>query len=431
MTKQRNLLNDLDALIKRASEQKTAALKQADTSSKLDSADDGTSPGTTGAQAAANKASAGEYTAAAVDGGAKANPIGGSVENSTGGATAVKPNGQEGGQGAEHAIAKDADNGEEKAENKVDGKGDATGSFKSAAAKEAIEFAAQLRKEADGLLTPFDRFLVAAARSSIDPKVKTAAEGMPEDQVADQATDALMQQLESGQISDEEAAQILEEAIQSGAITEEDIAQAQQLAGGAEGAPEAAPEGAPEAAPEMAPEAAMAPEGAPMDPAAGAGLPGEAAPAEEMVEDPQLEAKMASAEIGPDHPKYTEKLISLYADDMRSAYELFHKVAEDLITVAQEEKAEAEKARKEGDSEMAQKEDEHAKVIADAASQLPVASSPEEKQALEAVKQEMGLNDQQLAEIMSAPVPAGQDKVASFKAQCRAAILSKVAALQI
>jgi hypothetical protein len=423
MTKQRNLLNDLDALIKRASEQKTAALKQADTSSKLDSADDGTSPGTTGAQAAANKASAGEYTAAAVDGGAKANPVGGSVENSTGGATAVKPNGQEGGQGAEHAVVKDADNGSEKPENKVDGKGDATGSFKSAAAKEAIEFAAQLRKEADGLLTPFDRFLVAAARSSTDPKVKTAAEGLPEDEVADQATDALMQQLESGQISDEEAAQILEEAIQSGAITEEDIAQAQQLAGGAEGAPEAAPEGA------VAPEAA--PEAAPMDPAAGAGLPGEAAPAEEMIEDPQLEAKMASAEIGPDHPKYTEKLISLYSDDMRSAYELFHKVAEDLITVAQEEKNEAEKARKEGDSEMAKKEEEHAKVIEDAATQLPVASSPEEKQALEAVKQEMGLNDQQLAEIMSAPVPAGQDKVASFKAQCRAAILSKVAALQI
>jgi len=52
-----------------------------------------------------------------------------------------------------------------------------------------------------------------------------------------------------------------------------------------------------------------------------------------------------------------------------------------------------------------------------------------EKQALAAVKEELGLNDSQLSELKAAPMPA-HDKVAAAKAVIRAAILSKVAALQ-
>lgn len=47
-----NILADLDSLVKRASAQKAQAIKEASTSSKLDSAEDGTSPATTGEMAA-------------------------------------------------------------------------------------------------------------------------------------------------------------------------------------------------------------------------------------------------------------------------------------------------------------------------------------------------------------------------------------------
>ena len=395
---------DLDRLIKRASEVKTAGLKQADSiSAKLDAADDGTSPLSTGAQAADNKSKSGDLSATNPDSGAKANTVGGSVENSTDGATAAAVSGNEGGQGAELSIKGEADNGEEKAQNKV-------------AAMRA--HAAALHKAAAALLTPLDHHLVKAARASEDAQVKTAAEGMPEDDLADAASDQLMEQLATGQIDDEAAKQILEEALQAGALTPEEIQQAQELAEQASAGAEQ--EGAPEVD-------AGAPVEAPVE-----------APIEAPV-DAEMQAKLAAADIGPDHPEYIAKLDALHGADQDAGQAYFAKVAAFLIKQAAEEKEEEEKEEKAEGAEHEAKEApaaegaEHAEgapAVLDAmagANLAPV--SPEEKQALEAVKAELGLTDEQLAELQATPMPV-MDKVAAAKASYRAAIMAKVAALK-
>jgi len=56
--------------------------------------------------------------------------------------------------------------------------------------------------------------------------------------------------------------------------------------------------------------------------------------------------------------------------------------------------------------------------------------SPEEQQALAAVKAELGLTDEQLAELQAQPMPQHQDKVAAATAAYRVAIMAKVAALK-
>lgn len=424
MADNKKITADLDRLIKRASEVKTAGVKQsASISSKLDSADDGTSKMTTGEQAAKNKEESGAVNAASVDGGGKANVAGKSVENSTDGATAVSTSGDAGAKGAELSIKKDADNGEEKPQNKV-------------AALRAQ--AAELHKAASALLTPFDHFMVKAARASEDKQVKTAAEAMPEDDLADAASDQLMEQLATGQVDDAAAAQILEEALAAGALTPEEVQQAAELAQGA--ASEAgAGEGAAPAAP-VEPEAAPAAPVAPEAPVEGA--------------DAEMQAKLAAAEIGPEHPEYIAKLDALFVDDQKAGERYFAKVAGVLLKQAEEEAKDEKKEEGEEKEEKEEKKETpeapkaEAPVAAPAQAAPVVPALPEaapvdamagvnlaptdpaEQQALEAIKAELGLNDQQLAELAATPAPAPMDKVAAAKNVLRAAIMSKVASLK-
>ena len=103
----KKITGDLDKLIKRAAEVKTAGLKQAASiSAQLDATDDKTKPVTTGEQAAKNKSDSAEIAPSAVDGGAKTNTVGTSVENSTEGATAVAAaDGASGAVGATGRVA--------------------------------------------------------------------------------------------------------------------------------------------------------------------------------------------------------------------------------------------------------------------------------------------------------------------------------------
>jgi hypothetical protein len=411
---------DLDAMIKRASEKKAEVLKKtAGISAKLDGAEDGTSPSTTGEQAADNKKESGKMQDNSVDGGAKDNKEGKTLEVATDGAKAVATDGQEGGKSEEFKVKSEEKPGD--TENV---------GVKVAAAR---KLASDLSALADSLIDPLGKFLVKAARASADPKVKTAAEGMPDDQLADQASDVLMEQLQSGQISDEEAEQILQEAVQAGAISPEEIQEAVAMVG---------QEGA---APAPAADAGLPPvEAAPVAP--------EAALPEEGVEDPVLEAKLAAAQIGPDHPEYLTKLAHVYEDDIAAGAALFDKIAEELIAagekvenpaekkeeVKEEAKAEGEPVKEEvaekheaSETPAQEKKEETGAQVIDAMAGANLApTNPEEAQALEAVKAELGLSDEDLKQLAATPLPPQMDKVASAKANYRTAILSKIAALQ-
>ncbi len=410
---------DLDLMIKRASEKKTNLLKKAEgsTSAKLDALDGHEVKPTTGATAADNKAHAGDSSEASVDAGAKDNPENGSVANNTDGSTAAATNGQSGAKGSEIAGAiKDADNGP-------------TDKNKFAADK-ARELAKELRKAASELLTPFDHFLVKQARSTDDPKVKTAMEAMADDDVAGQASDTLMQQLSTGQISDDDAKQILEEALKAGALTPEELEAAaqvvQQHAGGGDAAAPAAPGGdAPPAPMDGAgPVGDGAAPGGDVPPAAPAApMDGAAPDAAPVPED--IEAKIAAAEIDPSDPKYVEKIGSLYKDAEEAGKQLFGKVAEYLIANEPQPEVKPDEAKVAADKKAADEKK------SDPMSGVNLAPSDEaEKQALAAVKQELGIDDKQLAELAATPLPASNDKVAAAVAQYRVAILTKVAALK-
>lgn len=401
---------DLDRMIKRASEKKADLLKKAEgsTSAKLDALDGHEVKPTSGPITADNKAHAGDSSEASVDAGAKDNAENGSVANNTDGSSAASTNGQSGAKGSEIAGAiKDADNGP-------------TDKNKFAADK-ARKLAGELRKAASALLTPFDHWLVKAARSNDDPKVKTAMEGMADDDVAGQASDQLMQQLSTGQISDEDATQILEEALKAGALTPEELEQAaevvKQHASGDAGAAPADAGAAPPADAGAPPVDGAAP-GGDVPPAGPAGPMDGPAPEAAPVPD-DVQAKIAAAQIDPSDPAYVKKIGSLYKDAETAGAELFGKVAEFLIANTPAEKP-AEK--------VAEAKPEEKK---DSMSGLNLAPSDEaEKQALAAVKQELGIDDKQLAELASTPIPASTDKVAAATAQYRVAILAKVAALQ-
>jgi hypothetical protein len=397
------LTADLDRLIKRAAEVKASGLKQAsDVSAKLDKAEDGTVPATTGAHAAQNIAAAGEVGPPSVDGGAKDNKANGSVEKNTDGSAAASTTGDAGPKGGDFPIKSEADNGPTKGEGKFAG---------------VRKLAADLRAAADAMLTNLDKFLVKSARASDDKQVKTAADAMADDELSGQASDALMEQIAAGQVSDEDAAQILQEALQAGAVTPEELQEAAAIAdqaGAAEG-------GAP-------PEAAAAEAGIPAgDPAAEA-APAGAAP--EMGMEDQM--KVAAAQITPEHPKYLEKLASVYDEDMNAGYAFFNKLAEVIIKEAEDKEPSQDEAGEgaahEGGETPAEEKKED---LVDAMSGVDLKpADAAEQQALEAVKQELGLNDAQLQELAAAQVPAGQDKVASAKAKYRAAIMAKVAALK-
>jgi len=429
----RNIIEELDSLVKRASEAKAEVIKTSSDSgisAKLDNADDGTSPATTGEQAAAQtKAQDKMYPDNMVDTGAKDNKSGGSVEASTDGATAAATDGQSGSQGAVLEPKKEADNGEEKSQNKV-------------ASADLRKTAEELRKAADALLTPLDRFLVASVRNNKDPEVVKTAEALDDAALADASSGALMGQIDGGGIGEEEAAAILEEALQAGAITPEELQEA--IAATSGGAPVEG--GLPaEPAPAAAPAEEMAPEVSPIP--ADAGAP-------EMA---NLEEKLAAANIGPDDPKYIEKLASLYAPDIQAGYAFGLKLAEELVKSANEDEGEEKKEEKEEEKkdegdDKGEAPAEPAAPAAPAVPEAPVAPAPEapvapaapmpeanplaaitpeEQQALAAVQAELGLDDAAMAQLMAQQVPAaGLDKVAEAKIKYRTAILNKVAALR-
>jgi hypothetical protein len=379
MTAKHNILSDLDALIKRASAEKATTLKTAESvSASLDNMDDGTKPGTTGEQAASMAAEQEKtYADNMVDTNAKDNPVGGSVDNNTDGASAGSTDGEDGPSKTDFAVAKDADNGSEKPENKV---------------AHIRQFANELRKAAASLLSPLDHFLVKAARSMPGPQAKVAME-MDDEDAAESSADALMEQLAAGEIGEDEAAAILEEAVEAGALSEEDLAAAAELAMESE----AEDMGGMDDMDDMDDMEKMG-------------------SAQQL--DAELQQKLAAAEIGPDHPEYMEKLVAIYGDDVRNGYSYAMKLAEALMA----EEAGAEEPTPE---ELAAAEAE----AAAAAGGEGAPADEDEAAALAAVQEELGLDDAALAELMAAEVPP-MDKVAAAKARYRAAILSKVAALR-
>ena len=433
-----NIIEQLDQLIKTAKTAKVDALKTqtktAGISADLDHLDDHTKPATTGAHAAANNSASREmYSAPSVDVGAETNSVGGSVEESTEGATATAVNGQSGGQGAELDVTKDADNGEELSQNKI------------AAAR---KFAGELRKVAEAQLTPLDKWLVKSAKDSSHPLIKAAMEAMDDGQMADGAADVLLQAIESGELSEEEAASILQDAVAEGAISEEDLAAAgSEMGAGDPMADEAAlgDAAAMGGDPSMMDPAMMGAEGAaPMDPSM---------VAEAGMMDPKIAADRSS-------PKYLEKLASDYSDYVAAGYGMGVKIAEAYLSkkaedadpkVTGEESSEGsaskEKSKAPAEEEVAAVEGECAPVVggeeaavaelppgagAEALTSMmgiPEPASQEEQDALRVVEQELGLSPEDTAALMGAPIPP-MDKVASYKARCRSAILSKIAALQ-
>ncbi len=401
----KNIAADLQKLLKRASESKAAVVKTAEDTGPATAAEGAvgkTESPQSGTQLAGTMAEAkATQTAAAVDNGAKTNPVGGSVANSTDGAAASAVNGQSGAKAPGEMGAT-----VEKTTVNADVMGSpapnsATGSFKSARAEAIRAIAAELHKAAAALLSPMDKFLVKAARAHTDPQVKKAAEGMDDQALADASAGSIDEQIQGGQIDDATAAQILQEALAEGAITEEELtAAAAELQGGAGGdAAPAAADGAGAAADAGAPV-----DGAPADPMAEASADGAGAPADLMAADPAAEQKIAMANIDEKHPDYVQKLAKAYPTAMQQGYELFQTTAAELTKQAAAATATQTK-------------------VASASSDI-VANSDEEKKALAAAAGQLGLSNEQLSALVAAPAPA-MDKTAAFRAQ----LLTKIAAL--
>ncbi|HNX48571.1 MAG TPA: hypothetical protein PLS53_00305 [Thermoanaerobaculaceae bacterium] len=372
---QEDIMKDLDSMIKKAADIKADALKKSAAPGGDLSTDNGTQAPSTGTHFDKNVEEAGKHTAAKVDGGAEANKPGASVEMSTDGATAVATDGKSGAKGADLEVKKDAANGAVPASelsktsaalDKVASEWIAHGKLVSAglakvaaelpvdedAAKATAKLAGILGKSEGqaitaGDLTSFDRFLAK----------KAAEQGLGGGEEVGQAQAGagdLMQRLQSGQVSEEEAAKILTEAAQSGALSEQDLAELQQLveaqggAGGGDPAAAAAAGGDPAAA------AAGGAPPAPMDPAAMGGAP--PAGPDGMIQDPGLEAKVAALHIGPDHPDYGKKLAHFHKEALQFGYDLAIKTAQEVLAL--EEALEQEKGEK-GEGEGDKKGEKH------------------------------------------------------------------------
>ncbi len=430
----KNILAALNGLVKKAADEKSARL--AKKASPGDGVDDGTSKPQTGEQMAKNKEMAAKGTAAKVDGGAKTNPVGGSVENSTEGAAAVATSGQEGAKGAVLEKKHDAPNGPE-------------GGIKSASLIEQLRKAASdegatavaapgeeensavkfLKKAFEKKASALDRFLADWARKNI----KSA--GALDDPAAAQAGADQMGQQAQGPQGEEQAEQMLLQMAQSGAITEQDLIQAMQELHQAQGGGDAgAGAGAPPAPP-------MA--GGP-GPDAGAGAP-PAPPADGgQMADPALEAKMAAADIGPDHPEYIQKLAALYSEEVNAGYMVAVKVAEELADEAAHDDKPADEPPK-GDVGLASPADAGAPPAPPAAPGAPANGDPmgglqpvteEQKAALLHVLTEMGITPDQLKQLLSeapaAPAAPADPKlaaVAEYRVKVRNLIMDKMAAV--
>ncbi len=423
MTAQDNsLLKDLDKLLVKVAKEKKASLK---TASPGDGVEDGTSKPSTGEQMAKNKEEAGKHTEAKVDGGAKANPVGGSLEASTEGATAVSASGDKGGEGADLAVKNDAPNGPEGGIKSASIKELSDALRKVAAQVTAVEKTADAKgSEVSGdtkqatAQSSLDYFLVKCARSL--SQVKSAAEGGMDDAgLADHASDQLLQALQSGEIGEEDAEKMLTEMAQQGAITEQDLIEAMQAMHGGQGG-QAAP-----AAPEAAP---VAPEAAPV------AAPADVAPvADPGISDPGLEAKLAAAHIDADHPQYLEKLSSFYSAELDAGYAYCMKVAEAIM---------GDEAGAMVDPSLAPPIDPASAgaapagdpMVADDAALNP--SDPAEQQALEKLLADMGLTLDDLkglaAQKSSIPQDPSMDpKVAAFREKAMTAILRKTAQVHL
>lgn len=332
---------EIEALI--ASRAKTAAAK---TASVGDNADDGLQKTQTGEQAAAmaDKSSTSSPGNGSPDGGAKTNPVNGSIKESESTQTVA-------------AAATDGSGG---------AKGDLT-LGKVAPGSDVAKIASDLRAEASKIekleaakiasVRGIGRFLVDTIRGD-EQLAKTAADA-DDSEVADQATQQLLEQIQSGQLSEEDAMKILDEAVKSGAISQEDVQAAIAELQGGQGASQGDP-------------AAQAP----VAPAPGG---------EEQISDPGLEAKLAAVDVGPNHPYYEAKLASLYADPMEAGARFLVKVAEDLGMLPGDEPKNETPAQ--------EKAEDHGKL------------SEEEEKALAAAKKELNLSDEDTKELMDAPAP--------------------------
>jgi len=501
---QEAIMKDLDSLIKKASEVKADGLQKRAAPGGDLGTDNGTQAPSTGAHYDKNVEEAGKHTEAKVDGGAEANKPGASVEMSTEGATAVATDGQSGAKGADLEVKKDAANGSvpaselSKTSAALDkcaaewiahgklvsaglGKIAAELPVDAAAARATTKLAGILGKSEGqaitaGDLTSFDRFLAKKAADA-------GLGGGEEVGQAQAGAGDLMQRLQSGQVSEEEAAKILTEAAQSGALSEQDLAELQQLVeaqGGAGDPAAAAAAGGDPAAMGGAPPA-------PMDPAAMGGAP--PAGPDGMIQDPGLEAKVAALHVGPDHPDYGKKLAHFHKEALQFGYDLAIKTAQEVLALEEaleqekDEKGEGEhdeggEGHKEPDSddkgdgggaiqpEGGAQPDQAAVVDAmtgagappaapgapagpgalppmpgappaapggamdpGAAGGIPTPKTPEEAAALQQLLQELGISPEDLAKLQQADVKVAAENQFAFKA--RQAILGKVAALRI
>lgn len=465
-----------------------------DVSAKIDSADDGTSPATTGERAAENKRDAAEYTTATVDGGAKTNPANASVSDSTDGATAGTD--QRGGKGADMEPVKDADNGKEKPENKI------------AAIRELIEdartFAGELRKQAGMIiiekrkgaddeeaekeedkeddykeddkgddktaadkggdepkLDKLGQYLVHLARNSNDANLRKTAADMDDAALADAATEEMMHGLESGeiddqmagdiladaeefgavgdedleaagsaaaeeliaaiesgQLSEEDAAVILDELMQSGAVTEEDLTAADQLM-------EAGLEG------DMPVDDAPVGEPTAEDIAAAEELAGEDVAG--ALTDAGVDEKVARlVATGPSDKGYVQKLASVYGDYVDAGRKAFHKLAEDLLADKTADSHGQSLAAQPATNEKATNKGGNPAGVTgltdSVAKQEGEATEKMASEALSEVMEELGLSDEDLHALEGTKVASSEDPKERLKDEFRVHLLAKAAA---
>ncbi len=449
-------LQNLDRMILKVRAEKTASLQKA--ASPGDGVEDGTKKPQTGAQMASNKEESGKSTKGSVDGGAVTNPVGASVEASTEGATAVATSGQKGTEGADLAVKHDAPNGPEKTAGvtdadaksmadqlrKVASQLDAPVVDQSAKPEAAKESVVNGVKVAASDQTSLLCFLGRVTRASLAAQgLKLAAE-MGDEQMGGQSVDKLLQAIQSGAISEEDAEKMLMEMAQQGAIKPEELqaimAEMHGAGGGAAGA------GAPPADPAAAgapPMDAGAPMGAGVPPAPAPAAPMGAGPgaggAGDQVNDPALEAKMACLDIGPGHPLYADKCVRLYPVAAQHGFDLFVKAAEMILG---EEKHPADAGADKAPVDAGQPADKAPMAPEAPAAPAPheghdavlAPKSPEEIEALKHVLEQMGIKPEDLQQLMATPAPAqhhdpAQAKMASYRIAVRTAIMAKAAAL--
>jgi hypothetical protein len=476
MSNKKNILARLDGMIQAVG--KTASAKTASPGGDLRS-DNGTQKPETGARMAENKADAAKSTKAMIDGGAAVNPVNGSVTSSTEGAAAAAIDGQSGSTGGVLACKGEAPN-------------EKGGSIKSASIADQLRKAASdletsavapvaapspapavkvasvdalatvrgiLGKTADAksALSGLEKHIAGLVKSG-SIKVAGDAGAMDEHGAADAGVKDLIAKLESGEIPEEQAEQILVSALQSGDISKDELAQAMNElhAPGAAGDPAAQP----------APQGdAGAP---PADPAA----------------DPAMSQKVAMADIGEDDERYLAKLAVLYPSEQKLAKEACIKFAEELIKAAAapggdldadngtkkvEEAPTAAKPPKDLGATEAKVDDNvahdlpaaktAATKVADAGGMpvAPPAADPsaaagappadpmsaagiapqgaDQEAALDALLQQIGMTRDQLKAMLDQPAPAPADpamqKAASYVTKVVAAMMSKNAAFEL